>query len=379
MHARHLISADDHLDLLYLPPDLWTARLPQSLGSRGPRVIQLQNSDIWVCDGLAWGRYTGRPPGARGDPSPCRPIIPQLRLEDMDRDGIAAQVLFGPVAPLRFVDPSLQLLCIRAYNDWLREFSAFAPGRMIGVGLLPADNPHAAFLEAERVAHLHLFRQVSLLVPSLQPPLYDLAWQPLLSLLEESGILLALHVGVPSAETSSPAGAALIAPNALAHSKILLRQYLDPFVDLFAWGVLERHPRLRVVFAEAGLGWIPWVVQDLDKRFAEDSTHRGVILRGPPELRRRPSAIFREQVWVTFGDDTVGMSSLEHYGEGHAMWASDYPHPDGTWPNSRATVERQMAHLSPEICRALTWENAQRLYGIEEPRLERTDRAAESI
>jgi hypothetical protein len=78
----------------------------------------------------------------------------------------------------------------------------------------------------------------------------------------------------------------------------------------------------------------------------------------------KPSEVFRRQVWVSFQDDVVAMSLLPFYGEGHLLWASDYPHPDSTWPRSRQVVDKQMAHLSPEVRRQLTRDSAAALYGL---------------
>jgi predicted TIM-barrel fold metal-dependent hydrolase len=58
------------------------------------------------------------------------------------------------------------------------------------------------------------------------------------------------------------------------------------------------------------------------------------------------------------------MSLLPFFGDGHVLWAADYPHPDSTWPNSRATIERQMKSLSVEMRKKLTHDNAARLYGL---------------
>jgi predicted TIM-barrel fold metal-dependent hydrolase len=58
------------------------------------------------------------------------------------------------------------------------------------------------------------------------------------------------------------------------------------------------------------------------------------------------------------------MALIPFFGEGHLLWASDYPHPDSVWPNSRAAIERQMRDLSPEMRRKLTHDNAAALYGL---------------
>ena len=142
-------------------------------------------------------------------------------------------------------------------------------------------------------------------------------------------------------------------------------QFLDPFVDLFAWGILERHPRLNLVMAESGLGWLPWIVQELDYRHwrlweAKEYWEQC----GGIDLAMKPSELFRRQVWVTFQEDYVAMSLLQFYGEGHVLWASDYPHPDSTWPNSRKAIEKQMGDLAPAVRRQLTRDNAAALYGL---------------
>jgi predicted TIM-barrel fold metal-dependent hydrolase len=142
-------------------------------------------------------------------------------------------------------------------------------------------------------------------------------------------------------------------------------QFLDPFVDLFAWGILERHPRLKLVMSEAGVGWLPWIVQELDQRFARLYEARDYWAeRGGIPLTMQPSELFRRQVWASFQVDPVALSLLEFYGEGRLLWASDYPHPDGTWPRSREAIDAQMARLAPQVRRQLTRDNAAALYGL---------------
>jgi len=120
-----------------------------------------------------------------------------------------------------------------------------------------------------------------------------------------------------------------------------------------------------MVMAEAGTGWLPWLVQELDyrhwrlweaKEFWAD--------KGGSALETKPSELFKRQIYATFQEDHVTMSLIPFFGEGHLLWASDYPHPDSVWPNSRDAIERQMRHLSPEMRRKLTHDNAAALYGL---------------
>ena len=86
--------------------------------------------------------------------------------------------------------------------------------------------------------------------------------------------------------------------------------------------------------------------------------------KGGSALETKPSELFKRQIWATFQEDYVAMALIPFFGEGHLLWASDYPHPDSVWPNSRAAIERQMRELSPEMRGKLTHDNAAKLYGL---------------
>jgi uncharacterized protein len=376
MTDHGLISCDDHLDLQYLPKDLWTSRLPASLRERGPHVEEREGRAVWVCDGATWGGWAGvpRPSGPKANfnafdrggvhESEMHPANPELRLADMDRDGVQAQVMFGPVTSMQLEDPELRNACHRAYNDWLMEFCSTASDRLIGVAMLPPDDPAEAAREVYRLADRGLIRQANLQVARVNPRLHDPAWEPVWNAFEETGLIMSWHVFVffatgPNApEFGKTAGV-------FTNTKMFVSQFLDPFVDLFAWGILERHPKFRLVMAESGLGWLPWVVQELDYRHwrlweAKEFWEQ----RGGIDLQMKPSELFKRQIFVTFQEDYVAMKLLEFYGESNVLWASDYPHPDSTWPNSRAVVEKQMADLPADVRKALTHDNAAKLYGI---------------
>jgi uncharacterized protein len=334
-----MLSADDHLDLQFLPTDLWTKRLPRALRERAPHVEERDGGPVWVCDGAVWGRWAGtrRPTGPKAhfnafdrggvDETECRPARADLRLADMDRDGVEAQVMFGPVAAMAIADPELRIACIQAYNDWLIEFCSAAPNRLLGVAILPPEDPVGARNEVYRLAKQGGLRQANLQVARVTPRLHDVAWEPVWTAFEETGLILSFHVVVflggsqnaaPTPEEGKPA-------SVFANTNLCMGQFLDPFVDLFAWGILERHPRLRLVMAESGLGWLPWIVQELDYRHWRLWEAREYWeQRGGIDLAMKPSELFRRQVWVTFQEDYVAMSLLKFDGAGHVLWASDY-------------------------------------------------------
>ena len=377
--ANRLISCDDHMDLGQLPADLWLMRLPAALRDRAPHIEERDSQALWICDGKVWGNWAGtqlsieqlaRPKplynsfdrGGIIDQSERRPAIAELRLADMDRDGVQTQVIFGPIFQISTEDPVLRVACYRVYNDWLLEFCTAAPDRLIGVPMLP-ETPDGATEELLRLAAKGGVRQVTLMIANIKPKLDDPAWEKLWTALEETGIILSWHITVflPDAKSRAAGKAASVFEN----TKFFMANFLEPFVDLFAWGILERHPKLKIVIAEGGTGWLPWLVQELDyrhwrlweaKEFWAD--------KGGAELETKPSELFKRQIWATFQEDYAAMSLIPFFGDGHLLWASDYPHPDGVWPNSRDAVARQMKDLPAEMRRKLTHDNAARLYGL---------------
>src|SRR5262249_7856341 len=155
-----LYSCDDHLDLSAVPPSVWESRLPRALAERGPRVVDEGKGRQWVCEGQVIGR-SGMPKnkelvkklsaiGRAGiDDDGYRAGTPQLRLEDMDRDGPASSVVYGPLSlGFPISDAELQDATYGAWNDWAaEEFNAFAPDRLCALAFLPFHAAAAAAAE----------------------------------------------------------------------------------------------------------------------------------------------------------------------------------------------------------------------------------------
>jgi uncharacterized protein len=375
--ADIMISADDHIDLGYLPADLWLERLPKEFRDRGPRVEERDGREIWVCDGAVWGDWrrgrwfsaAKRPkvaldrvelPGNYG----VRPTTTALRLEDMDRDGVEVSVMYPPIFGMRMVDPELGKSVIRVYNDWAAEFERSAPERFRVVAQLLPDDPEGSRDEMLRVAAMGI-GQVNFLVGTVTTAMYQPAWDAFWDAAEAHNVSVHFHVGGPS---RSGASASRQAPDADERKPAFgmglgdgATAFYQPFVGLFSYGVLERRPNLRVVLAESGTGWIPFTVQEMDYRYHQ------VLDRGAPAdfaLTKPPSEVFKKKVWATYQQDLVGLHLIPFFGEGHMMWASDYPHPDSTWPNSRAVLDREMAHLDPEMRRKISRDNAKAFYRL---------------
>jgi predicted TIM-barrel fold metal-dependent hydrolase len=371
-----MISVDDHIDLQYLPRDVFTSRLPERLRDRGPRVVEQEDgTSIWECDGRRMGWWAGgRKSNVKrsyqtaleraglDEEGVLRPTEPELRLTDMKHDGIYATVMYGPAVAIEVADPELRLWVYRAYNDWLQEFCSYDPKRLIGVAMLPAEDTAGATAELERLAERGGAQQVAMHIGRVASPIYDAEWERFWDVIEESGIIASFHLVLTGAQILALDGA----PHAIFEtSKVFINQFLDPLVGLLGRGVLERRPNAKLVLAESGLGWPPWVVQEMDYRYARLVSMREYWEpRGGIGLTMKPSDVFRRQVWVTIQDDQIGLDILHHFGDDKVMWACDYPHPDSTFPESRAVVERLMADLTPEARKRVLHDNAASLYGL---------------
>ena len=377
------ISADDHIDLRWLPRDLWTERLPEKLREQGPRVVPTDKGECWTWEGQLFsphGYYTAaQGSGAmwaieRGGvmrEGELRPTTVNLRLSDMDRDGADASVMYGPTDPMAIVDPQLRRSCYEAYNDWLAEFCAAAPERLIGVAQLSMEDPQAAHDELDRLAKKGGLRHVNILASRADPAVYDKSWEAFWALAEEAGIPIGFHLAVlvkKSRLDEATRGAAnLVVATASRYAQEPPgMQLLEPLTGLIFNGVLDRHPRVKIVMAEAGLAWVPSMIQGLDIWYQRTRDGRRLTGDGPVRLPKMlPSEYFHRQIWISFVDDPLGVKMVGSVLDvDKVMFGSDYPHPASTWPHSRQIIEEQMQCLPPAVLQRITRDNARDLFGI---------------
>ena len=124
---------------------------------------------------------------------------------------------------------------------------------------------------------------------------------------------------------------------------------------LMGAGVFERHPNLRIGFGESGVGWIPYALHRMDFEFED---------RFRDLMKLKPSEYWRRQCRATFQFDRIGPKLIDEMGVETLMWGSDYPHPDGVWPESSKYIEEQFAGLPADTIHKITCENAAKFYGL---------------
>ena len=135
---------------------------------------------------------------------------------------------------------------------------------------------------------------------------------------------------------------------------------METVAIMCAGGVLERFPRLVVLFLEANGGWIvPWL-ERLDHHFE-------VFSWDVPFLRLKPSAYFRRQCYISFDPDESTLAFTARHplvGADRIVWASDYPHPDAKFPGVVKELREATATLSEAARARIFGANARELYRL---------------
>jgi predicted TIM-barrel fold metal-dependent hydrolase len=373
-----VISADGHVDLIWLPPDLFTKNASAALKARMPYVVDGPKGPEWIsAKGAKFGLANGMGSAGReyvpgvihrsdrmastglyedGKKGIRRLTEVEHRLKDQDRDGVQAEVLYGVLGSSgRLNDPEAAIEMLRIYNDWLHDFCSRAPDRLIGLANIPNYDMEESVAEAMRCAR----RGVKGLDIANRPdmtPLWDPFWEPLWKFGHETGIPLHFHtIGGRSPDVTkfTPEVQRRIFAVHITGFQMHMSTML---MGLIFSGAPARYPNLKIVIGEAGLGWIPYVLQHMDLEWEDQFKDL--------DLKMKPSEYWHRQFYATYQTDPVGIELLHHLGEDNVMWGSDYPHPDGIWPDSREFLDRELAGVTPDVRRKITRDNAMKLYGL---------------
>jgi predicted TIM-barrel fold metal-dependent hydrolase len=242
---------------------------------------------------------------------------------------------------------------------------------LIGVAQLSMEDPQAARDELERLAKRGGLRHINILASRANPPVYDEAWEAFWALAEEIGIPIGFHLAVLVKKTrldeANRGAANLVVATASRYAQEPPgMQLLEPMTGLIFSGMLDRHPRVKIVMAEAGLAWVPSMVQGLDIWYQRTRDGRRLTGEGPITLPKMlPSEYFHRQIWISFVDDPLGVKMVGTVLDvDKVMFGSDYPHPASTWPDSRKVLEESRLSLSPDTWRKVFRDNARALFEI---------------
>ena len=377
-----LISGDNHIDLTYCPPDLWSSQAPSKWKLLAPRVEELEDGLHWFVEAQDKGMWNGVGPGflkyqqgmfghidemkavgfewdySRG--AKPRPTTPELRLADLDKDGLDAEIIYGCLMINDLInDPEQRAWCNKIYNDWAAEFAKRSdPTRIFPLAVSPNNDPRVSADEVRRCAAMGL-KGGDLAFKRMSVPLYTHDWYPLWEAAAECHFPISFH---------STGFKGLRVPDnpkmeqeyslqwRLVRSALFQLDGMEVLVSILASGACEKYPDFKFILGESGVTWIPYVLDRLDTEYNDRARGLGFSMK--------PSDYFRRQGYTTYQQDQFMEPIIPLVGEDNIIWGADYPHPDCIWPESRRHIEANLGMVSERVRRKITSENVMKLYGL---------------
>jgi predicted TIM-barrel fold metal-dependent hydrolase len=302
------------------------------------------------------------------------------RLAVLEEQGIHAEVVFpGPVlagglSPAMYLGgqtaKNLEPVwpALHAYNRWLAEFCAAAPGRR--AACLPIDfhEMERAIEELAWARSAGIFGGVMLPAMSVRsglPGYADEYYEPFWSACEDLDLVVNLHTGASGTATDA---------------KYLYDEKHGGFLGLYEvfvftrrplWfmifgGVFDRHPKLKVVVTENGVQWLPSLVRDMESFF---DTHGGAPVRS--YLKMRPSEYVERHVYLGGSLMKRAEAEMRHeIGIDRLMWGADYPHLEGAAPVHRLILRQVFGGMPEDDIRRMLGVNAIGVFGFDGEQLQ---------
>jgi predicted TIM-barrel fold metal-dependent hydrolase len=348
-----IIDADGHVLERDIP---WADLLEEPYRSRAPRAVQDNRGFNFV---MIDGKLTPKPVGKGcsfvGAPRNRHP----QPTTGMDIEGIDTAVLFGtsPFLSLPFVeDKDLASAVARVYNNWLADYCKADPRRLKGVALTAIQDPVESVKELRRAVEELKFVAVAAPPTSASKKnLDDPDLHPFFAEAERLNVPVCIHVG---AGDGVPAGTERFDHPFFTHVMAHPFEQMIAALCVVVGGLLERFPRLKFAFMEAGCGWVPYWMERLDEHFE-------FLQPTVPWLTKPPSEYMKNgRMFYAFEMEEKTLPYVaEFVGADYLIFATDYNHSDSKFPH---TVEEVMERkdLSDGLKAKLMGENAARLYGL---------------
>lgn len=367
-YQHGIISADSHLTiintaLLSHVPAATQEQAKEYLAARTGGAIGSSGTTQATDEEKFWPAL-----GRKGQYDPVE------RLKDMDTDGIDVEVLYTQgdkymmpagdppgldgMQLLEIVDQDFRDTMIRAFNDSLADWIDTAPDRLVPMGIVPLLPVEAAVSEIERLAKRGFKGvRISAVPPVGEPPFWNEKWNPLWEAAIANELPVHLHLGAGLDALANIDDPLPGRPLYKSLPPLMMSQVLGSFV---LYGPAKTFPELKIGLVESGIGWIPYYLERLDNQWERHAYRERHGTSEPP------SSFWRRNFFATFEEDQAGVRCLDLMGADTAMWASDYPHPDCTWPESRKVIDDHFSKITPEQKRLVTFENARRIYRLPE-------------
>lgn len=363
------ISADSHI---VEPPNCYTDFIDPKFRDRAPHIVETPaGGHIFHIPGVedaipvallgAAGvpaNELGKFRNAKFDDIPKAAWDPKFRLEAQDRDGVCGEIIYASIGMVicTHKDFAYKSACMHAYNRWLETFCAGAPNRLFGLAQTAVESVDEAIADFRQAKEMGM---VGMMMPGrpqhhdYDHPDYDALWECATDL----DLPVCFHI-LTSDDNSVKEALAPKRGHAANGFMNIMRGVQDVLGVFLFGGNFERHPKLKMVIAEADAGWIPHYA------YRADHAVKRLGTLAESKLAKLPSEYLTENVSFTFQDDATAYLNKDIVDSGSLIWANDYPHTDATWPWSQDIIKDQTAHLSEAQKNAIFHDNVKQLFNL---------------
>ena len=185
------------------------------------------------------------------------------------------------------------------------------------------------------------------------PSFHTNYWDPLFSLAEDADIPFMMHIGTSG---TSPMTAP-DAPEATFFALIGLNS-MQAMINLCFSPVFHRHPKLKIVLAEGGIGWLPWMLERADTTWERQRFWQNI------NQEVKPSELFRRNIWCCFITDRAGIGLRHDIGLDRILWECNSPHSDSMWPNSRKVLAEAVRDVPDDEVHVIAELTARELFHL---------------
>lgn len=331
----------------------------------------------WHDEFDAWAADFENPFSDLRDPGKVRNWDNEIRQRELEGDGQVAEVVFPNTVPPFF--PSSLLVArpparrqeferrwagLQAHNRWLADWCGELPGRRAGLVQVFPNDLDAAVAEIEWGAAHGL---KGMLMPAIPPdapvpPLWSDYYDPLWAVCQDTGFSVNQHggTGLPDIDAAPV-------------RNFLMLMEVPFFANRTLWhlilgGAFERFPGLTLVMTEQMVGWVPPVLAKMDAFWQMFRTggHVGEMPADAAQLPHSPSTYFRRNCFLGSSfpspDEAEAMRAI---GIDRVMWGSDYPHREGTFPDSVASLRHVFHEWDPDDLQQVLGSTAAEVYGLD--------------
>jgi predicted TIM-barrel fold metal-dependent hydrolase len=309
-HNFTVIDADAH----HLDGPAYKDYLPEKFRARSGPYFPSFGWDIFL------NGTTGR-----------KPANPEEYCKDLDVETIGDAVAYPSnaltIGLVRELDLCVELA--KAYNDWAYDFCKATNNRIKYAAVIAPQVVPESVKEIHRAVTQR--GAVGVMMPTFVQGGLDLAqpqFDPIYAVAQELGVPIGFHA------------TAHVSPgNTRFHKYLGVHMTSHPFEQMLsitaiiAGGVLDRFPKLRVGFLEAGVGWLPYWMERFDEKYLMRKSEMEPLKMLPSEYVKQTRCYFTCE-----GEESALPLTIEIFGDDCMMYASDYPHWDTEWPNTVSHV-----------------------------------------